>query len=219
MQRLFDIKITQLEMVQDRGYVLTEDEADLLLARDFNEFVMHVNRLVQEHQKSVRSALSRMYELRDAEGKLIKTMLVFYGNKNPSQKQISVEVVRQFVTLIQRYNFTEAVLIVDAPLSSTSNDELKAVVTTKYQVFQESDLTYNPTRHVDVPRHELLSPEETQAKLIEMKADKSKLLIIKADDPIVRYYGWKPGGLIRIHRDDRAISIIGSKSINYRVIV
>lgn len=218
MQRLFDIKITQLQMVQDRGYPLHDDEEDIL-SRDFDNFVNYVNYRCQTENKSVRNVLARIYDLQDEAGRSIKRLVVFYGGKNPNQQHISVEVVRAFVGVIKQLSPTEAILIVDGPLSTAGNDQLAVVTTTAVQIFDESDLTYNPTHHVDVPRHELLSPEETKSKLIEMRADKSKLLIIKADDPIVRYYGWKPGGLVRIYRDDRAISILGGKSINYRVIV
>ena len=80
-------------------------------------------------------------------------------------------------------------------------------------------MVYSPIEHIDTPRHELLSPEETTAKLREMKTDIGRLLIIKDTDPVVRYYGWPIGGLVRIYRDDSVINILASHSINYRVIM
>jgi DNA-directed RNA polymerase subunit H (RpoH/RPB5) len=218
MQRLFDIKKTQLQMVQDRGYSISPTEA-AIFDMTIDQFAAYVNDLFVRMKRSPRSSLSRSYEARDAEGKVVRTMLVYYGGKDPQMKQVSADVVRDFIQLVQTYQVTEAVLIVDAPLSSTGDNELSALTLTRWQVFFDSHLTYNPTRHVDTPRHELLSPEETQAKLREMKADISKLLIIKVDDPVVRYYGWTPGGLVRVYRDDRAVSVLAPKSINYRVIV
>lgn len=219
MQRLFDIKKTQLQMVADRGYLISPEESPIL-TMTLEEFMLYVNGLTGQLKRSVRSTLSRSYEARDNEGKVTRTMLVYYGGKtNPQQKQVSADIVREFIQLVQRYAVTEAVLIVDAPLSSTGNEELSALTLVRWQVFFDSELTYNATRHVDTPPHELLSPEETVRKLRELKVDISKVLIMKLSDPVARYYGWPSGSLIRVHRDDRAISILAPKSINYRVIL
>ena len=218
MQRLFDIKKTQLEMVRDRGYDISAEEA--ILTMTLEQFVHYVSGLATQAGTSIRSSLSRAYLSIQTYNGAKRAMFVYYGGKtNPQQKQVSADVVREFITLVQRYAIYEAVLIVDAPLSSTGNDELSALTLTRWQVFPDSDLTYNPTRHVDTPRHEILSPEESHAKLREMRTDVSKLLIIKVNDPVVRYYGWPAGGLIRVHRDDSSVSILAPKSINYRIIV
>lgn len=219
MQRLFDIKKTQLQMVRDRGYEITRDE-ESILTMDLDGFLTYIQALATATPRaSARSLLSRSYMAQRPDG-TTRTMLVYYGGKtSPQQKQVSAEVVREFIHLVQRYAINEAIIIVDAPLSSTGDNELSALTLTRWQVFFDSELTYNPTRHVDTPRHELLSPEEAQAKLRELRVDLSKLLIIKVSDPIVRYYGWTAGGLVRVYRDDSAVSILAPKSINYRVIV
>jgi DNA-directed RNA polymerase subunit H (RpoH/RPB5) len=219
MQRLFDIKKTQLQMVRDRGYEISQDELSILNT-NLEGFTIYINHLAASNPRSsVRSLLSRSYVSKLPNGST-KSMLVYYGGKsNPQQKQVSADVVREFIGLIQRYAISEAILIIDAPLSSTGDNELNALTLTKWQVFFDSELTYNTTLHVDTPRHELLSPEETKLKLQELRADLSRLLILKATDPVVRYYGWLPGSLVRIYRDDQTIGILCPKSINYRVIV
>lgn len=218
MQRLFDIKKTQLEMVRDRGYDIRNEEAILTMTLD--NFTIYINGLATNMNMGVRGALSRMYVSREKYDGRDRNMIVYYGGKtNPQQKQVSADIVRQFIALIQGYGVYEAVLIVDAPLSSTSNNELSALKLVRWQVFFDSDLTFNPVNHVDTPRHELLSPEEATAKLREMKADVSKLLLMKTTDPICRYYGWPAGGLVRVHRNDSAVSVLAPKSINYRVII
>lgn len=219
MQRLFDIKKTQLEMVRDRGYTILPEEA-AISTMSLNEFTNYMAQLVTANPRApLRSLLNRAYEAKLDDG-TNRTMLVYYAGKtNPQQKLVSADVTREFITLVQRYRMTEAVLIVDAPLSSISGNELAALRLTKWQVFFDSELTYNPTRHVDTPRHELLTPEAAEAKLRELRVDRSKLLIIKVDDPVVRYYGWTAGGIVRVHRDDHTVSVLAPKSINYRVIV
>jgi DNA-directed RNA polymerase subunit H (RpoH/RPB5) len=53
----------------------------------------------------------------------------------------------------------------------------------------------------------------------ETKTNKSKFPGIKLDKPIVRYYGWKQGDVIKIIRTERHVSLLAKKSINYRVII
>jgi len=215
MQRLFDIKKTQLELVQDRGYVVSPQEM-AIFTMTLEEFTNYVNTMVVSQKKSARTVLSKSYDMVNDNGEVIRKMEVFYAGKE--KKYISSETVNEFIKRLTPKVY-EAILIVNAPLSAPSSKELSAVHLTRWQIFNDSDLSYNPIRHVDTPRHELLSPEETQAKLKEMRVDMSKLLIIKVNDPVIRYYGWPVGGLVRVHRDDRAISILAPKSVNYRVIV
>ena len=218
MQRLLDIKITQIEMVRDRGYDIGNERA--ILSMTLDQFVAYFSAKATQLNTSFRSALSNMYITNEPEQEKRRIMLVYYGGRdNSTQKQVSVHVARQFIKIIQDYAVHEAVLIVDAPLSTNGNNEISSLTLVKKQIFFDSDLTYNPVNHVDTPRHELLSPEETSAKLREMKTDVSGLLIIKSTDPVVRYYGWSPGGLVRVHRNDSSISVLAPQSINYRIIV
>jgi DNA-directed RNA polymerase subunit H (RpoH/RPB5) len=187
---------------------------------DLYEFTRYVAALAEQTKNSTREALSRVYTYKNPIDNSVKTMLVYYGTKVSSQqKQISADVVRDFMRLIRVYSAYEAVLIVDAPISSTGNAELSALKLMKWQVFQDCDLTFDPTEHIDVPRHIRLSKEETAIKLKELKTDLSKLPLIKSTDPIVRFYGWEIGDVIKVERDDTAASILATKSINYRVVI
>ena len=218
MQRLFDIKRTQLEMIHDRGYDIPQDEENIL-TMGLDEFNLYLNNKVVSSKKSIRAVLSHLYFSQNEINGSKRSMLVHYGSKTATQKQVSAEVVREFISLVSTFRTYEAILIVDAPLSSTANGELSALTLTRWQVFDDTDLTYNPTTHVDTPRHELLPPEERESILREMKVDISKLPIIRLEDPVVRYYGWPIGSLIRIHRNDSALSILTHNSINYRIVV
>lgn len=219
MQRLFDIKKTQIEMTIDRGYIVSPEE-EAILTMNLNQFINYVAQLMTTNpQASMRSTLSRFYEGQTETGER-KSMLAYYGGKTTAQqKQVSADVARQFINNIKKYGITEGVLIIDAPLSSTGQTELNILPPGKRQVFFDSELTYNPTKHVDTPRHELLSPTAANAKLRQLGVNRSGLLIIKSSDPIVRYYGWLAGGIVKIHRVDDVISVLAPESINYRVII
>lgn len=217
MQRLQDIYNTVIQMVSDRGYDVTERSN--LVNAGYDVFSDAVENFMNEDNKNKNpyKFLSHRYLSADGEKRV---MLVYYGGStSKSTKKISVDTATFFVNECNKTKAYEAIFIVNMDLSPHANNKLTDVINTRIQVFHESDLTFNPTLHVDVPKHELLSPEEARAVLESMKVDPSKLLLIRQSDPIVRYYGWAPGGIVRIYRDDSSISILSQKSINYRKIV
>jgi DNA-directed RNA polymerase subunit H len=214
-QRMYDIKKVQLQLVADRGYNLGDEER--LFGFSVDEFYrFYDEKAIEEAKvtghKSIWNALSSRYESTNKQ-----TILVFYGTKTEAaKKKIPINVVTAFADNAK--DCDEAILIIDYPLSSKCNDVLKGLKTVRYQVFFDNELTFNPTRHVEVPKHELLSPEEASAILSGMKVTPTQVPIIKVNDPIVRYYNWPVGGLVRIYRNDNYINILAPKSIFYRII-
>lgn len=197
-----------------------------------SDFIRYVNNIAAQKQKSIYDALSTTYTNKysdDTPGSTKNTlphkyMLVYYGIRIESEKkQLPIEIVRKFILRIKnsKYPIYEAILISNLPLSSTTTSELnnKLSETIRWQMFNDLDLTYNPTRHVDTPRHELVPPSEVSKLLYDMKTDASNLILIKITDPVIRYYGWQIGGIVRIHRNDTALSILSPESMNYRIII
>jgi DNA-directed RNA polymerase subunit H (RpoH/RPB5) len=227
MQRLFDIKRTQLEMIHDRGFIIPADEKDIL-HMDVNQFEKYLKTESEKKKISFRKFLSHEYV--SATNPNVK-MFVFYGAKTNEKKQVSNDLIHEFINIVTALNipanpkenptpiYKTAVLIVDDKISSKGQEEISKVKLTKIQIFIESDLTYNPTSHVSTPKHELLSEEETVKKLTELKVDISKLLVIRSGEPISKYYGWDVGSMILVHRDDDYISLLAPSSINYRVVI
>ena len=208
MDHLFEVKKTQIEMVRDRGYTVSNYELSLL-EEDFNYFVENYD--VTENFD--RGLLSEIYQKNGR-----NQLLVTYLEKPQDSKQMTVEAIREVIEQAKIAKVEEIIIVTQLKLSSSAEKEL-TLSGLNYQIFYDSDLSYNPTKHVDTPKHELLTQEEAKEKMRELKADVSKLLIMKSNDPIVRYYNWPVGGLIRIHREDFAVSILAPKSINYRIIV
>ncbi|MEM4260093.1 MAG: DNA-directed RNA polymerase subunit RpoH/Rpb5 C-terminal domain-containing protein [Candidatus Woesearchaeota archaeon] len=239
-QRMFDIKRNQIQMIIDRGYKIDSEEKKIL-EMDLDTFIEYINKKFNELNKpnikpmlyfqtkfSILSNFNYVKRLNNNK----EHMIVYYTGKEVSDKsksshdqtQVSVAVVREITDIIkdkQRDNANDiikVIIITNAPLSQVANEDLRRL-NIKYQIFFDYELTYNPTLYIDVPKHELIPPEESEEVLKELKVDISKLPIIKTSDPIVKYYGWQEGDIIRIHRNDDYIGILCPKSINYRVVV
>lgn len=124
MNRLFDIKKTQLEMVQDRGYNISQDEA-AYLEYDLDQFQTAIKEaMIQQKKQFIRDALTRIYEQKvireyiDLETKKVaqfepytKRALVFYAPKAivktergllkaEEKESTAIEVVRKYLALM-----------------------------------------------------------------------------------------------------------------------
>lgn len=70
------------------------------------------------------------------------------------------------------------------------------------QFFVVDELLFNITKHVLVPKHEVITDEKEIAGLVERYNVKSRHqfpLILKSD-PVAKYYGIKPGQVVKITR-------------------
>lgn len=237
-QRLLDIKRTQLQMVLDRGYTISPQEQPILdvfenetgqtdykvSAQQFYNYLLQRSR--ENVGKSEYDLLTNTYP-KYKEGKFIGAILVYYVKKENKKRKISVDSIRDFIAAITKglldqgvyIKFIEGILICDAPLSSDASKMLKDLIDPRWQSFFESELTYNVTLREEVPIHQLLTPEQKEMKLRQLGVDSTQLPYIELSDPVVKYYGWPVGGLVRVIRDDSYIGILGSRSINYRTII
>lgn len=66
------------------------------------------------------------------------------------------------------------------------------------EVFLEKDLIINIVDHVAVPKHELLSEQDTQKVLEEYMVKKKNMPKIYINDPVSRYFNAKIGRIFRI---------------------
>lgn len=222
IQSLLQIKQTQLQMVEDRGYVISDAER-AIYDMDVRSFVTFLNNSLESYNKLVpekdRRLLSNRKLLSGSYLNPEKTekMVVFFADHDKST--VSVEEAKEFRAFLMSKGVKEGIIIIDRPLSPSSVKELLPITSVKWQVFNDIDLSYNPTHHILYQKHELISLEEEPELLKSMRVTKSKLLLIKKNDPIIKYFNWEIGRVVRIYRDNSALSVLTPYDINYRVIV
>jgi len=243
LEYYFDIKSVQLDMVRDRGYIVPEHEEHIV--DSLNNFINYVDN--PEIRKSNEYWSKKGFDLSKVDREYLKKLetldnsnkfdsnlpwqvywnvnhdkilLVYYINHD---KSIPVEFIRHltnFNELIRKTLFNiemSNVLISNNELSTDSRKNLKLIPKTRF--FLDDELRYNPVQHVTNQQHILLSNDEVSELEKELKLDKSKFPGIKLDNPIIEYYGWEQGDVIKIIRTERHVSILAKKSINYRIVI
>ena len=149
-------------------------------------------------------------------------MLICF-NDSPS---IGVSVVKEcflfgvvmfrIVENMQKEEIASAVIIVKNKASNYAKIATKRFEPVFHiDLFSENDLLVDITEHFLVPPHILLSEAETKDLLERLSVPADKLPKIDVNDPVCRYYGFKPGQVIRIIRD----SLVGGRTVAFRVVM
>lgn len=244
----FDIKTVQLDMVRDRGYIIPKHEEnifdDLNSFINYKNYTSNPeNRKKDEYWKrkgfdsnNLDNEYMEKLKVLDNNNKFDKDnylpwqlywnrdynkiLLIYYINQD---KSIGREFIRYLTNLNQLISKTlfnvemSNVLISNVELSTEAKKDIKLIPKTRF--FLDDELKYNALQHVTNQQHILLTAEEVIELEKEVKLDKSKFPGIKLDNPVVEYYGWEQGDVIKIIRTERHINILGKKNINYRIVI
>jgi DNA-directed RNA polymerase subunit H (RpoH/RPB5) len=210
MELLYLAKSTQSELVEDRGYLLSSLDIQIRQGgwSGFSRWAFSSG--------DIHRDLSGSYSRPDGQ-----VLHIYYMTRGHS-RDVSIASLAPVMQLAEQYRQQglqqpRIMVIADGSLSAPAHNRLLELPAT-VELFHLSELTYNVTRHVDCPVHHLLTEEETTVLLQELRTPASKLPIIKATDPVVRYYGWPLGRVVAIDRDDSELNLLAPLSRQYRVI-
>lgn len=193
----FNIRKTTLEMIQDRGFKVSDEDL-MLTYQDFsNRLEENQINIVALHQASNSKGIYIHYILETKTfSKKDLLNLKLYMDENYPTKEMTVIIITQ-----------------DKPTPQIAkellNDEFKL-----YEVFLTKMLMFNITHHEIVPKHIILTEDEAKKVIDDFDATKSQLPKLLSTDPVAKYYGMKSGTVCRIVRN----SPMTGESIYYRIV-
>ena len=114
--------------------------------------------------------------------------------------------------IIDNYKNHHKIFIVDM-ISDKARETVCSTPNT--EVFNESFLMINIVEHIDSPKYQILSEEESKEVLDTYLVKKKELSKILSSDPIAKYYNLKRGQIIRIIRASEQ----SGYSIAYRIVI
>ena len=205
--KLFRIRRTVLELLMDRGYAVVPTDEDLNLPRyKFEEYF--------QSSGYRREALTM---LRQRKGIPSDQMYVFFPDE-ARNKLVGIKPISDRADRMENDKVESAIIILQTgltPFARSAVEKLSSGGKCKMEVFLENELLVNITRHVLVPKHEVLSDEDKIALLKRYKLKESQLPRIQKSDPIARYYGLTHGTVVRITRPSET----AGRYVTYRLCV
>lgn len=184
--RVFLVRKTVLQMLQDRGYIVPQSDLDM--DRDsFRSKFMGESALNRE-------ALTLLMQKKDDPTDQI---FVFW----PEDLKVGVRPVKKYCDRMKEEAVFRAIVIIQQTLTAFAK-QVFAEMAPRYTIehFQEAELLVNITEHILVPKHKLLTDLEKQTLLAKYKLEDSQLPRIQVNDPVARYYGLQKGQVVKIIR-------------------
>lgn len=196
------VKKTQLEMVQDRGFKITESEAWILNADVENK--KHIKRFKQLEEDE---GLNRYY----IKGK--DKLYVYYADAETLMDDMTL-----FVQNMSKA--TQGILIIDDNLIKSITKpvyakKLSEISLKSYQFFGIKELTFNLTKNIYSPKYEKID----KSIIIPSLANAKDLPWLYLNDPAVKYYGFPVGSVIRVTDELLAIDTLLDMNVSYCIVV
>lgn len=113
----------------------------------------------------------------------------------PKEEKLAIDTVRKYV---KTYKFDKQARLIIVIQNITSSARQEIETCKKFEIFYEKELYWNKTKHVLYVPHVALTNEEEEKLLQTYKCTKDNLPCICKNDPIVRYFGWNVGQVIKI---------------------
>lgn len=112
------------------------------------------------------------------------------------EEKVNIAGIKERISMLNRESANACIIIHRSSVTSTAKKSIETL-DYNFEFFSLSELQLNITRHRLVPRHVRVTDEER--KLLE-NTFKGKLPHLLLTDPVCRYYAFRRGEYIRIHR-------------------
>ena len=173
---------------------------------------MFVDRGYEVLPKSSWSKKFSQFEDLKVVGKIDDKTLIF--TFFATDVKVPVRKIREYVQFMKENQVTHAVIVHAHQITPGARSELNQY---NIQTFQAKELFHNITRHALVPRHEKVKTDHDVQEIMKKYhiQSKNEFPIYYMSDPVVKYYGWTPGTVVRI---ERVLGGLKEPEIYYRMI-
>ncbi len=218
--KLFIVKRTQVEMLADRGFLIPDEEIGMFL--EHPNALQPTGDLLGDFVRRYTPEGSKLFsreELTHTYGDENENLIYVYFAPPTNKDKQGVGIVNAFIDAATELGAGFGIIITNEGFTPDARKALDAITQPLLQIFFDYQLYANPTTHVLAPRHTKLSEEERRTLLTKYKLQPRQILVISIDDPIVRYYGWNIGDLIKVDRVNLATNkTMVKSSIVYRMV-
>ena len=196
-QQLNEIKINLIKMFSNRGFINKDNTNKYIekLIKDDNDDQEYIIPLDNENNYNTTIKNKKLFI------KIFDYKITSINKNSPIGEFISKFDSEYKILIVQDIN-QKSENIIDS-------------YSTQSEVFKISQLMINIIDHVLVPKHIVLSKEETDKVLEAYRAKKRDMMLIRTTDAVAKYYNMKPGEIVKIIRP----SIMTVEAPAYRLVI
>lgn len=197
---LWRVRKTALEMCHDRGYMVTAAELEETLEEFLSKFVGE-----REYCDELTVLLEHQFDHNNQ-------VFIFF----PPTSDIGRGAVVDYSKRMHENNVNHGIIISENNLTPAAKQHIRELAPKLFiEHFLERELLVNITHHKCVPKHILLSASAKQDLLNKYGVKEHQLQALRSSDPVVRYFGAKPGQVFRILRPSET----GGRYAHYKIVV
>ena len=196
-QQLNEIKTNLIKMFSNRGFINTVNVEKYLekIIKDDNDDQEYIIPLDNESNYNTTIKNKKLFI------KIFDYKITSINKNSPIGEFISKFDSEYKILIVQDIN-QKSENIIDS-------------YSTQSEVFKISQLMINIVDHVLVPKHIVLSKDETDKVLEAYRAKKRDMMLIRTTDAVARYYNMKPGEIVKIIRP----SVMTVEAPAYRLVI
>ena len=205
---LFKAKHYSLEMLEDRGYRLTDSHKKKLKmsADDFYKYF---------DKKAKMNDISFVDSMKDIIDTPKDTIYIEFIE---TSEDVGIEIIKGIINKAYDDGVRHIIIITKSKLGNSPKKWIiNLSISMRIEVFLFGEMNKNPTNHFLVPKHSLVSSEERAE--IQQKTTGYNLPQISVDDPISRWLGFLPGDLVKIDRINLGNPRLVNEILFYRLVI
>lgn len=186
---LWRVRKTVFQMLNDRGFQV----ADRYLEESKEQFEQYWKEILARggNRNELVILVGRKSDPNDQ-------VIVFFPDEN---KPVGVKPIRVLAEKMEEKKLSHAILVVQQKLTAFARTAVQEMSPKfEIEVFHQSELIVNVTKHVLVPEHVPLSAADKMSLLDRYKVKENQLPRIQQTDPVARYFGLKKGQVVKITR-------------------
>eukprot|EP01062_Namystynia_karyoxenos_P071035 TRINITY_DN66434_c0_g1_i1.p1 TRINITY_DN66434_c0_g1~~TRINITY_DN66434_c0_g1_i1.p1 ORF type:complete len:270 (+),score=108.33 TRINITY_DN66434_c0_g1_i1:84-812(+) len=228
--RLFRIRRTCVEMLEDRGYQVSGDQKfarlddfkEKFVREEGGQLLISKEQLVLYGEKPPLSEAD--LEAMDAEERQTmvdewtrdKCMCVFFVGH---REKLAEAQIRQYYQIMVQKGSNRSIVVTPTkptPQCALAINACEAAEESPkiFEVFMESELQINVMKHELVPKHQVLTAAEKRALLSALSIKESQLPRLQQADPVARHLGMRRGQVVRITRPSET----AGEYVTYRLV-
>lgn len=132
-----------------------------------------------------------------------------------AEPKVGVNHMKEIRAMLESKRLQHTIIVYNQSITSFAKQFIDEMIRDdiRVEIFKQTELYFNITKHELVPKHTLLTPDEKNTLVKTLRIIPTQLPHIKRTDAMAKYMGLAKGDVVKIDRK----SEISERSIYYRI--